>query len=284
MDNLERALDELSAMQAMYDTDVQIDQLALECLRSAAATPPADDATELPELQYTLRVPLPDSEGSSEPCELRVACPYGYPGGEEILRCSCSAPGISRKRNENLNEALCQFLSDMGPGSEAVMAAAMWLSEAASRELAEAQEEVASTQSRGPLEEEDLWVRCCLWAEMLFEGRTHKPAAKTLALACSGDLTGLFFYGRPGIIIAEGRQRDVDELIKEARRTAGKTLRLKKTQALAEGAASRHYSKMSTRSALPGDSLDVDALQAEFGQLGLTHKYRFIIGLEDAQH
>ena len=204
MDNLERALDELSAMQAMYDTDVTIEQLALECLRSAAATPPADDATELPELQYTLRVPLPDSEGSSEPCELRVACPYGYPGGEEILRCSCSAPGISRKRNENLNEALCQFLSDMGPGFEAVMAAAMWLSEAASRELAEAQEEVASTQSRGPLEEEDLWVRCCLWAEMLFEGRTHKPAAKTLAAACPARISRARFgpvstpAGRPG--------------------------------------------------------------------------------------
>ena len=287
-ENLERQLDELAAMQAMYEVELQTDDNEVERLRSAASAPDSvrdEDESELPELQFDVAVPLAEACSTTSPsCKLRVAMPHSYPGGEGILRCSCSAPGASRKLDEQLNDALIQFLEENGSGSEAVMAAAMWLSEAAAAMLAEAQE-AAATAAQQPADSADdvTWVRCCLWAEKLLEGRTHKPAAKTLAIANASDLTGLFFYGRPGIIIVEGRQRDIDELVREARRVAGKTLRPKKTQALAEGAASRHYTGLSTRSAMPGDGLDVETLQAELEALGLTHKYRFIIGLEDAK-
>lgn len=211
-------------------------------------------------------------------CILRVAMPSEYPS-EASIRASCSAPDASRKLDELLNASLQSYLGESAIGSEAVMGCAMWLSEAAASALAAAA--AAAPAKEAVADEEETWVRCFLWAEKLLEGRTHKPAAKTLELAMSGGLTGLFFYGRPGILITEGPQRDVDELVREARRAAGKTLRPKKTQRLVEGAASRRYAKMATVSAGSGDGLDVVTLQAELEALGLSHKYKFIIGLEE---
>ena len=284
-ENLERQLDELSAMQAMYSVNVQIDELELEQLRSAASNPDAAALDDLPELMFSIVVPLAeeaDASSSSASCELRVAMPTKYPE-EERLRASCSTSGATRAFDSRLNAALSQQLEDIGVGSETVMAAAMWLSNAAAEMLAEeSAAAAAAASSKDGQAAEVIWSRCTLWAEKLLEGRTHKPAARTLEIATALGLTGRFFYGRPGIIIAEGPQDDVDELVREARRAAGKQLRPKKTQRLSEGAASRQYERMATVSAKPGDSLDAETLQEHLERLGIAHKYKFIIGLEDA--
>ena len=278
-EDIERQLDELSAMESMYEVHLQIDELELERLRSAASVA-VDDVTELPELQFTVSVPLPESDPTTAgACQLRVAMPHEYPS-EAQIRASCSAPGASRKLDEQLNSDLSQHLAASGVGAEAVMSCAMWLSEAAASLLAEAAAS-AEAAKEAEAEEEQVWSRCCFWAEKLLEGRTHKPAAKTLELASSAGFTGLFFYGRPGIIVAEGTQRDLDEFVREARRMAGKTPRPKKTQRLVEGAASRRYETFATVSAGASDSLDTERLQAELETLGISHKYKFIIGIED---
>eukprot|EP00966_Prymnesium_polylepis_P105847 2450944-Prymnesium_polylepis.2 len=280
-DNVERQLDELAAMQAMYDVTLQIDALELERLHSAYAQPSSVEWSSLPELQLSVAVPLIEADAvAATPCELRVAMPAAYPA-EAVLRASCSAPGASRVLDERLNAALCEHLDEQGAGSEAVMAAAMWLSDAAATMLDEAAAAEAAMAGPPPPVEVHQWSRCCFWADKLLEGRTHKPAARTLELACGSGLTGLFFYGRPGIVIAEGPQHDLDDFVREARRAAGKTLRPKKTQQLPEGAASRRFTQMSTVSAGAGDSLCVDRLQQELDGIGLTHKFRFILGLEE---
>lgn len=283
MSNLERQLDELSAMQAMYAVSVQNDDLELEQLHSAASSPDAVEVCDFPELMFSIAVPLPEEdEASSASCELRVAMPSNYPA-DELMRASCSVSGATRALDDRLNAALSQHLEEIGSGSEAVMTAAMWLSNAAAEMLAEESAAAAAGSSNsGDAVEDVIWSRCTLWAEKLLEGRTHKPAAKTLEIATSLGLTGRFFYGRPGIIIAEGQQADIDELVREARRAAGKALRPKKTQRLAEGAASRHYERMTTVSAGQGDGLDVETLQEHLSSLGISHKFKFIIGLEDA--
>ena len=275
-DDLERQLDELSAMQSMYEVSLLIEEAELEQLKVAAAQATQPLSPALPELQFRVAVPLPET-GDGACCQLSVAMPTSYPSNEQI-RATCSAPGANRKVNESLNAALISQIDENGAGSEAVMSCAMWLSEAAASMLAEA---AAAAPTKRTEVEEEVWSRCCFWAEKLLEGRTHKPAAKTLELTSAAGLTGLFFYGRPGIIIAEGTQSDLDEFVREARRAAGKTLRPKKTQRLADGAAGRQFGKMTTVSAGSGDSLDVERLQAELATLGLTHKYKFIIGVED---
>ena len=52
-DNLERQLDELSAMQSMYDVEITLDDIDLERLRTAASAQADDNVlSALPELQF----------------------------------------------------------------------------------------------------------------------------------------------------------------------------------------------------------------------------------------
>ena len=75
-EDIERQLDELSAMESMYEVILQIDEVELERLRSAASVA-VDDVTELPELQFTVSVPLPESGCTTAgDCQLRVAMPH----------------------------------------------------------------------------------------------------------------------------------------------------------------------------------------------------------------
>ena len=276
-EDIERQLDELSAMESMYEVHLQIDELELERLRSAASVA-VDDVTELPELQFTVSVPLPESDPTTAgACQLRVAMPHEYPS-EAQIRASCSAPGASRKLDEQLNSDLSQHLAASGVGAEAVMSCAMWLSEAAASLLAEAAAS-AEAAKEAEAEEEQVWSRCCFWAEKLLEGRTHKPATKTLELASSAGFTGLFLWAT-GHHRCRGTQRDLDEFVRGS--SHGKTLRPKKTQRLVEGAASRRSRTFATVSAGASDSLDTERLQAELETLG-AHKYKFIIGIEDTR-
>ena len=111
----------------------------------------------------------------------------------------------------------------------------------------------------------------------MLEGRQHKKEAAVVEAASALRLRGALFYGRPGILVAEGPQAEHDELVREARK-AGKKLKPKKTQKLAGGAAEAHYTNFTT---ISGDGLDVDTLKGLLGQLDLEHKYRFILGLEE---
>ena len=111
----------------------------------------------------------------------------------------------------------------------------------------------------------------------MLQGRQHKKEAKVIEVAESLGLTGQLYYGRPGILIAEGPQTSQDEFVREARK-AGKTLKPKKSQSLPGCRADAQFSRFT---AVPGDSLDVDQLQVELARLGLDHKYRFILGLEE---
>ena len=80
----------------------------------------------------------------------------------------------------------------------------------------------------------------------------------------------------------EGAEDDIEQFEKAAR-TAGKALKPKKSQALPGAAADRRWSKLTTVAAAPKGGLDVLALQTELTHLGLEHKFKHIIGLEELQ-
>jgi hypothetical protein len=270
-DNLSRQLDELTVMESMYDVSVEIDDGDLDAIRAAASGEAAEANAQL---QYRVRVPL-EVDGCS--ASLLVVLPHGYPA-TSALEVSCSLElraGGGRKLDEQVSALLSERCAQSGVGAEAVMDAVMWLAEEGGRRASEAASAQAATEAPAPNEE---WRRVFYWIDHMAEGRQHKKEAEVVELARSLRLTGALYFGRPGILIAEGLQTSQDELVREARK-AGKTLKPKKSQKLACASDAR-YSDFATVS-LSGEGLDVDALRVELVELGLEHKYKFILGLED---
>ena len=92
-------------------------------------------------------------------------------------------------------------------------------------------------------------------------------------------VTGQAHFGRPGIIFVEGTEADAEDFAKQVRR-GGRTVKLKKSQAMHERAANRQWQKMQSVGGGAGGALDLEVLQQQLEALGLMHKYRFIMGLE----
>eukprot|EP00418_Pyrodinium_bahamense_P094930 CAMPEP_0179032510 /NCGR_PEP_ID=MMETSP0796-20121207/11624_1 /TAXON_ID=73915 /ORGANISM="Pyrodinium bahamense, Strain pbaha01" /LENGTH=280 /DNA_ID=CAMNT_0020728737 /DNA_START=260 /DNA_END=1099 /DNA_ORIENTATION=- len=259
-------------MESMYEVAVETSDGDLEVIRAAASGGEVCEVTS--QLAYRVAIPL-EPTGRAE---LRVVCPHQYPVSQALeATCSLDLGATSgRKLDESVNELLAERCkAEMG--AEAVMGLVMWLCEEGSSRAAEAAE-AESARARQQLATPPAeWLRVVYWIDHMLEGRQHKKEAAVVEAATSMRMTGMLFYGAPSVFIVEGVKGDHDELVRDARK-AGKTLKPKKSQTLANGPASAHYSKLAT---ISGESLDVDTLQQELKQLGLEHKYRFILGIEE---
>ena len=250
----------------------------------------------MPAFDFKLRLPLAPAApaAAAATIDLVVTMPPTYPATASLsATCLSVDTSLSRSQMDHLNAQLREHLDDDEFADvECVMEAVGWATEAAEGAITALAEgkakaaEAAASAAAGALPSGE-WRRCFYWIDHMLEGKQHKKEAKVVDCANSLRLTGQLYYGRPGIIVVEGPLAAADQFEREARK-AGKTIKIKKSQALPEKAASRRYQKFTTVSEKPGKrggggGLDKEALQAEVDALGLTHKYKHIIGVEELQ-
>ena len=63
-----------------------------------------------------------------------------------------------------------------------------------------------------------MWRRVFYWVDHLLEGRQHKKELELLKLPGALDLSGVLYFGRPGILLVEGTEADHDAFVREAKR------------------------------------------------------------------
>lgn len=115
----------------------------------------------------------------------------------------------------------------------------------------------------------------------MLPGKQHKKERDVLAELQGTGLPGKLWYGRPGVVALEGPQCEIDAAVRACGK-AGKTLRIKKSMAMPGGLADAYFPhKLAVVApASKGDGLDTDDVHADVVALGLEHKFRFILGVE----
>ena len=283
---LERQLDELIMLQACFPEEGEIvigttDEKLRQLM--CVAGPERDESlcySSLPDPRPLVEVSVridSDINGKTVVSTLSFSFPPTYPDVSPTV--ALRADAFSTCEQESTNATITAVLADL-VGDEAVLATLEAVRDALAS-AATAAVSSAKIAEEGKKQKQEEWKRCCFWVNHMFHGKQHKKEAAVVGLANQYGLAGALFYGKPGIVIVEGPGSDVDEFAREANR-AGKSIKVKKTQKLADGKKSCHYEKfVGVAADKKGESLDTKTLLEHVEKLGLTAKYRHIIGLED---
>ncbi len=214
MEALERAVDEVAALEAIFGyeeggfTVHSAAQLAAARSAVQAGTAVVDDDWQPPQLELELRVELEaDEERSAQAVRLRCTMPGGYPDSRCMV-VSVAMEGVRRATQDALTEQLGQVAAAL-VGQEAVMELVQHLQEIAPAVLAEERActarptEVAANNLEGV-------GRRWLWAH-------HIVIAARAALICKEaralSLGGYLKTGHPGIVVVEGEDANCEAFV-----------------------------------------------------------------------
>jgi hypothetical protein len=301
-DNLQRQFDEIEAMEAILGCSPEWHTSApkLAVMRAAA---PGGSNIELPsecQEQGADDDRGQDSVATKKAAEVDVAFATKVAGGDAELRFRLPAgypattpPDVtagcwqlSKAAEADLARACSTIVAAAvaeTPGEELLLTVVQEVIEHLERLLTssgagDAQHDAAADNGGGGGDAE--WRRCFFWVDHLLHGKQHKKERDVLAELQSTGLPGKLWYGRPGVVALEGPQSEVDAAARACGK-AGKALRIKKSMAMPNGRADSYFPhKFVVVASSKGDGLDVDDLHADVVALGLEHKYRFILGLE----
>lgn len=285
-ENLQRQLDELEAIEAILMTTCSLatggELLALHRDDNVDAVVAAAAALDRPEIDVSVSVPVGDSFA-----QMRVSLPPGYPATAVPRVLSCRFNELTSKASRAaLADELDTFVASAAAGDELLLELGQWVAETAEQLLhqqAKAQAQAAAAKAAASTKTPTEWRRFYFWVDHLLKGKEHKKEAQVEAILKGSGLSGKLYYGRPGLIAVEGPEAEVDEIVRECGK-AGKTLKVKKSQLLPAAAADRFFPpKATTAAASKSGGLDIEALQQDLKDLGLEHKFKHIIGLEDLQ-
>lgn len=270
-DDASRRFDELECIAAVYPSEYT--------LLSSPDDIKALGRGEPKPVDFQLTFPMTPS--NSGVLVLNVTLPVGYPSKVAVYTV-CRVDVLAKEQLEALNRSVISAIVELGVGTEAVVDVASTAVALAKAAVAMTTQEEAiiaggDVDSAGTQE----WRRVFYLANHLLEGKTHKKEVKLKQLATGAGLTGMMFFGTPGVVVCEGPQTDQDAF-ERASRQAGKPLKPRKSQSMHGGGNDRLYPKFGTTAAVGGKgSLDIAAIEELLIRLGLESKLKHIIGVED---
>ncbi|CAG9464983.1 unnamed protein product [Pedinophyceae sp. YPF-701] len=229
---LQRQLGELDALDAMYPDSLQVDgDVALwrSCLDRAteerdSSGAPRDPPVDLPAVSGTLSLP-----GPPEGLSLAFTLPRDYPGPDSApprVRATCvSLP--SKSAHATLAAAAAEAIDECGPDVECLVAVAEAVLSAARALPAE---DVAghygtsnSTPPRASSGSPQLGRRV-IWFHHI-----KSPTKKKLIKDWGRELglSGVMKPGYPGVLLLEGREDDVAEMVRRLRSLTWKAMQVR---------------------------------------------------------
>lgn len=297
---MDRQFDEVEAVEAITGLPVEwcTPQSAVEALRAGTF-----DGVNQPLLDFVVSVPI--GEGDCAPCRLQVVLPSGYPADTMLTVMSCTWSGLrTRALNDALMSSVSEFVASLSPGEEVLFDVVQHVIDAAQgileKQTAADKEKAAQAAAGRSAKPVGALCRQWLWCDHLLFGKQHAKEREMVAILQAAPLSGRVWFGKPGVVVLEGDTNEIDAAVRECGRRAGKSLKAKKSQALAadssalerDGSAastqmqqqSAHFpAKVDVCHAVGGadsSALDIAALQTELASLGLEDKFRLIIGLD----
>jgi len=300
---MDRQFDEVEAVEAITGVPVEwcTPQSDIEALRAGSF-----DGRHQPLLEFIVSVPI--GEGDCEPCRLQVKLPSGYPADTMLTVVSCTWQALrTRALSDALMASVSEFVASSSIGEEILFDVVQHVTDAAQGFLDKqtaADDERVAQAAAGRRSAKPVGAPCrqWLWCDHLLFGKQHAKERELVAILQAAPLSGRVWFGKPGIVVLEGDASEIDAAVRECGRRAGKSLKVRKSQALAAGspAPGRDGSPAGTQTqqqpwahfpakvdvchaAGGADSaaLDTAALQAELSSLGLEDKFRLIIGLDE---
>eukprot|EP01134_Creolimax_fragrantissima_P003698 CFRG3698T1 len=279
MENLERQLDELTAIQSCYEKEITVEvpaDVVSSFANAVEKRSPLSENRTLLEFSLAMK-----TEDQTITYRLNFRFPIEYPSDvvpEVTLRCDSINRSTSDTMKKHVSDVLTESLGD-----ESVMMAIETvrgdMEEVAIVNAMNAPTEDANKNATANTKAQ--YKRCTFLVDHMLNGRQHKNEKKIKDCASAMRLTGILFYGRPSIIIVEGPEADIEEYVREAGKI-GKSLKKRKTQTLYEGDKDRKYEKIDIVEAQgKTESLDTTTLLSHLENLGIAGKYKHIIGVEE---